>query len=113
VKCRRAQSSLERKLDQIMRFEWDRKKAAANLEKHGVGFEEAMTVFYDPLAATFDDPDHSLRERRFVTIGFSSSERLLFVSHTERGESFRIIGARAATARERKKHEEQTQRDQR
>ncbi len=67
-----------------MRFEWDRGKAAANLKKHAVSFEEAVTVFYDPLAATFDDPDHSHRERRYLTVGYSSRERLLVVSHTER-----------------------------
>ena len=66
-----------------------------------------MTAFYDPLSATFDDPDHSDEEQRYITIGFSSQGRLLVVGHTERGEIVRIISARRATARERKKHEKQ------
>jgi hypothetical protein len=88
-----------------MQFEWDREKASANLRKHGVSFDEAATVFYDPLAATFDDPDHSMRERRLLTIGYSSRGRLLVVSHTERGRALRIISARLASAKERKRHE--------
>ena len=88
-----------------MQFEWDPQKAKSNYKKHGVSFEEAVTVFYDPLAATFDDPDHSEGEWRFITIGFSSRERLLIVSHSERGEVLRIISARPATANERKRHE--------
>ena len=88
-----------------MEFEWDREKAAQNVEKHEVSFDEAVTVFHDPLAATFDDPDHSAGERRFVTIGFSSQNRLIVVAHTERDESIRIISARLATAQERKRHE--------
>ena len=88
-----------------MQFEWDPKKAKSNLKKHGVSFDEAVTVFYDPLSVTFDDPDHTGDEFRFVTIGFSSGRRLLFVSHSDRGEVLRIIGARLATAHERKRHE--------
>jgi hypothetical protein len=88
-----------------MRFEWDSDEAAANLKKHGVSFDEAVTVFYDPLAATFDDPDHSQRERRFVTIGYSSQDRLLVVCHTERRGAVRLINARRATKHERKRHE--------
>lgn len=88
-----------------MEFEWDREKAAQNLEKHEVSFDEAVTVFHDPLAATFDDPDHSGGEQRFVTIGYSSQNRLIVVAHTERGESIRIISARLATSQERKRHE--------
>lgn len=88
-----------------MEFEWDRDKAAQNLEKHDVSFDEAVTVFHDPLAATFDDPDHSAGEQRFVTIGYSSQNRLIVVAHTERGESIRIISARLATSQERKRHE--------
>jgi len=95
-----------------MQFEWDLKKAARNLKKHGVSFEESVTVFYDPLSATFDDPDHSAGERRYITIGFSSRNRLLFVSHSERGEALRIISARPATAHERKRHESQVSKDQ-
>ena len=91
-----------------MRFEWDPEKAKKNLRKHGVSFEEAVTVFYDPLSATFDDPDHSVGEYRYITIGFSSRDRLLVVAHTERGESLRIINARTATVHERKKHEGKT-----
>jgi len=88
-----------------VRFEWDPEKAKKNLRKHGVSFEEAVTVFYDPLSATFDDPDHSVGEYRFITIGLSSRDRLIVVAHAERGESLRIINARPATTHERKKHE--------
>ena len=88
-----------------MRFEWRSEKAAENLKKHGVSFEEAVTVFYDPLAATFDDPDHSLGERRFITVGYSSRGRLLIVCHTERKGALRLISARRATAREGTRHE--------
>jgi len=84
-------------------MEWE--KAKQNLKKHGVSFEEAVTVFYDPLSATFDDPDHSVGEYRYITIGLSSRDRLIVVAHTERGENLRIINARPATARERKRHE--------
>jgi uncharacterized DUF497 family protein len=88
-----------------MRFEWDDAKARRNLRKHGVSFEEAVTVFYDPLSATFDDPDHSAEEPRFITVGNSARGRLLIVAHTERGATIRIINARRATARERERHE--------
>lgn len=88
-----------------MQFEFDPKKAKSNFKKHGVSFEEAVTVFYDQLSATFDDPDHSGDELRFVTIGFSSRNRLIVVSHSERGEVLRIISARTATPHERKRHE--------
>lgn len=88
-----------------MRFEWDRQKAEANLRKHRVSFDEAVTIFYDPLAATFEDPDHSLGEHRFITIGRSSNDRLLVVAHVERGATLRIITARLASAKERKRHE--------
>ena len=87
-----------------MEFEWDREKAAQNLAKHEVSFDEAATVFHDPLAATFDDLDHSTGEQRFVTIGYSSHGRLMIIAHTERGESVRIINARPATSQERKRH---------
>ena len=89
-----------------MWFEWDLEKARANAKKHGVSFEEALRVFFDPMAATFDDPDHSTDERRMLTIGFSATGRLLMVCHTERGGVLRLIGARPATRRERKRHEE-------
>lgn len=88
-----------------MKFEWDRAKAATNLRKHRVSFDEAVTIFYDPLAATFNDSDHSLGEHRFITVGLSSRARLLVVAHAELGESIRIISARLTTARERKRHE--------
>lgn len=89
-----------------MHFEWNPAKAANNLRKHGVSFEEASSVFYDPLAATGADPDHSLDEERFVTFGLSSAGRLLVVAHIERGEAIRIISARIATPSERKIYEE-------
>ena len=88
-----------------MRFQWDAVKAEFNLTKHGVAFEESLTVFYDPLAATFVDPQHSEGERRLITIGFSVAGRLLVVCHTERAGSVRLISARIATKRERKRHE--------
>jgi uncharacterized DUF497 family protein len=89
-----------------VQFEWNAQKAAANLRKHGVSFDEAASVFFDPLGATGNDPDHSLEERRFVTFGVSSSARLLVVTHSERGEAIRIITARLATPRERRIYEE-------
>ena len=89
-----------------MRFEWDRRKVLRNLKKHGVGFDEAATVFYDPLSVTFEDPDHSSDEERLITVGFSLHRRLLVISHVERGSVIRIISARTATAHERRKHEE-------
>ena len=89
-----------------MRFEWDAAKARANLRKHGVSFEEASTVFYDELAATGADPDHSVGEARFVTFGVSSDNRLLVVSHADRGDTIRIISARMATPPERRIYEE-------
>jgi uncharacterized DUF497 family protein len=88
-----------------MQFEWDPEKAKRNLKKHGVSFEEVVTAFYDPLSATFDDPDHSVGEYRYITIGLSSRDRLLVVAHTERGKILCIISARLATAQERKRHE--------
>ena len=88
-----------------MQFEWNKEKAKKNLKKHRVSFEEALTVFYDPLSATFDDPDHSIDEVRFITIGYSSRGNLLVVSHTEQGKTIRIISAKSANAHERKKHE--------
>jgi uncharacterized protein len=93
--------------DGIMRFEWDRTKAASNLKKHRVSFDEAVSVLYDPLAATFRDPDHSLDENRLITVGYSARGRLLVVSHFGRGGSARLISARRATPRERKRHEEE------
>lgn len=89
-----------------MQFEWDTAKAAENLAKHGVSFEEAATVFRDTLSATGADPDHSVSEERFITFGVSTSGRLLVVAHTERGDTIRIISARPATRGERKIYEE-------
>ena len=84
-----------------MIYEWNSGKAAQNERKHGVSFEEAITVFLDPLAVTFDDPDHSIGERRFITIGTSTSQRLLFVAHADIDEDrVRMISARATTRRE-------------
>jgi uncharacterized DUF497 family protein len=89
-----------------MEFEWDDKKSAGNARKHGVSFEEAATVFGDPLAITFPDPDHAKDEHRFITFGLSLSDRLLLVAHTHRGKKFRIISARLMTRHERKIYEE-------
>ena len=84
-----------------MIYEWDPKKAAANLKKHKVSFDEATTVFTDQSALTFGDPDHSWDEHRFITIGTSSKQRILFLSHTDRGEDHvRIIHTRPATKTE-------------
>lgn len=87
-------------------FEWDERKAVANRRKHGVGFDEAMTAFGDPLSSTIPDPAHSDEEDRFVLIGESERGRLVVVVHVERGESIRIISARPATAGERRDHEQ-------
>ena len=89
-----------------MRFEWDPRKAAENLAKHGVSFEEAATVFRDTLSATGSDPDHSVEEERFITFGMSANGRLLAVAHTDRDDTIRIISARAVTSGERKIYEE-------
>jgi hypothetical protein len=89
-----------------VRFEWNALKAAANLRKHGVSFDEAASVFFDPLSATGDDPDHSLDEGRFVTFGTSSSGRLLVVAHAQHDDAIRLITARLATRAERKLYEE-------
>ena len=89
-----------------MNFEWDPSKARQNLRKHQVSFEEAATVFGDPLAITYPDPDHSTSEQRFITIGLSSASRALIVAHADRGEKIRIITARRTTQRERRHYEE-------
>jgi uncharacterized DUF497 family protein len=89
-----------------LRFEWDSAKAAENLARHGVSFQEAATVFRDPLSATGADPDHSLDEERFITFGVSTAGRLLIVAHTDRDDTIRIISARHVTSRERKIYEE-------
>jgi uncharacterized protein len=89
-----------------MEFEWDPQKATANLKKHSVSFEEGASVFGDPLAITFDDPDHSFGEERSLTFGFSRDGQLLVVSHTRRRAKIRLISARPATRHERKIYEE-------
>lgn len=89
-----------------MEFEWDKTKAEANLLKHEVSFDEAKTVFNDPLYIDFYDPDHSDREDRYIIIGESQQSRLLIVSYTEREHKTRLISARAATRREREYYEE-------
>jgi len=86
-------------------FEWDEEKAAANKKKHRVTFEEAATVFADPLAAIFDDEAHSDEEQREIIVGHSDKNRLLLVSFTERAGAIRIISARQATKRERRDYE--------
>ena len=89
-----------------MKFEWDPHKDAANRRKHGVGFDEALTVFADPLSTTFPDPDHSISEQRFLIIGMSAAGRLVVVAHAERKEGIRVISARLVTRRERRFYEE-------
>jgi uncharacterized DUF497 family protein len=86
--------------------EWDNRKAAANLRKHGVSFEEAVTALEDSLAVTYRDPDHSEEESRFLTFGVSSSGRILVVAHTDREEAVRLMSARPATRSERRAYEE-------
>lgn len=84
----------------ISAFEWDPTKAAENLVKHGVAFEEAKSVFADPMFITFVDDEHSVDEERYITVGISGRGRLLVVAHTERQERIRIISARKATKKE-------------
>lgn len=88
-----------------LRFEWDPRKAAVNRAKHKVSFEEAVTVFGDPLGRITDDPRHSETEERYVLLGQSARRRLLAVMFTERGQAIRLIGARKATRRERREYE--------
>ena len=89
-----------------MNFEWRNSKSETNVRKHGVGFQEALTVFSDPLARIFDDPDHSTNETREIIVGHSMQQRLLIVSFAEREDKVRIISARAATRRERHDYEQ-------
>ncbi len=88
-----------------MQFTWHPAKAEQNLLTHGVSFQEATTVFGDPLAGTIPDPDHSVGEERLVTIGQSSAGQLLVVCHVEQGDTIRIISARRATSHEREDYE--------
>ena len=90
----------------VLRFEWDPRKAARNLAKHGVPFEEAATAFGDPLGRITSDPRHSVDEERFVLLGLSRQQRLLAVMFAERGEAIRIISARRAIPRERRDYEQ-------
>jgi uncharacterized DUF497 family protein len=90
-----------------MQFEWDAAKDQQNQSKHGVSFDEASTVFGDPLAITIDDPDHSSDENRMLTTGQSDRQRLIIVAHTDRDERIRIISAREVTAAERRDYAEE------
>jgi uncharacterized DUF497 family protein len=90
-----------------LEFEWDQGKATANVHKHGVSFEEAITIFSDPNAITIADAEHSDAEDRFVDIGLSANGRVLVVVHTERGRRVRIISCRKATPAERSQYEQQ------
>ena len=89
------------------RFEWDASKAAENLRKHGVSFDEAITVFGDPLNLLMPDPDHSVGEKRYLLLGTSHRQRLLVVAFAERPPRTRLISARRANSRERRKYEEE------
>jgi uncharacterized protein len=89
-------------------FEWDPKKAEANVRKHGVTFEEACTVFADPLSLLMSDPDHSIEEARFIVLGASERSRLLVVAFAERPPRTRLISSRRATPRERRLYEEES-----
>ena len=88
-----------------MRFQFDPDKAISNLQKHGVSFDEGITVFGDSLALTIEDSTHSVRELRFLTIGITNQQRLVVVSHTQRDGQVRLISARLATRKERKEYE--------
>lgn len=89
-----------------MEFEWEKNKAASNLSKHGVSFDEARTAFDDPLYIDFYDPDHSYDEHRYIIIGQSMQNSLLVISYTERGNVIRLISARKATRKERETYED-------
>ena len=89
-----------------MLFEWDDAKAVANRAKHGVSFDEAETVFLDPLARVDEDPDHSALEQRYLIFGHSALHRLLLVSFSERGAIIRIISSRRANREEQRRYEE-------
>ena len=89
-------------------FEWDPEKADANFQKHGVSFDEASTVFGDPLSLLMPDPDHSADEERYLVLGMSAHQKLLVVAFAERPPNTRLISARRATRAERKGYEEKT-----
>jgi uncharacterized protein len=88
-------------------FEWDSRKARSNLSKHGISFEEASTIFGDFLSLTIPDPDHSITERRYITMGRAFNGKLLVVVHTDRSDNIRIISARRASRRERRFYEQE------
>ncbi len=89
-----------------LNVEWDDRKAASNLAKHGVSFDEGKTVFDDPFYVDFYDPDHSYEEHRYIIVGISQQHRLLVVSYTERGDTIRLISARLATRKEQRVYED-------
>jgi len=90
-----------------LEFEWDPAKAEINLQKHKVSYEEASTIFDDPLFITFLDEEHSIGEERYITMGLSRRQHLLLVAHTDRKGRIRIISARKATKNERRFYEEE------
>lgn len=92
----------------MLHFEWDKNKAEENLKKHKISFDEATTVFNDPLELTIPDPEHSDFEERFISIGMSHQHKILIVVYTERGNKIRIISARTATKHEKKYYEKNT-----
>jgi len=94
----------------MIEFEWDPTKAKTNLRKHRVSFHEAATVFHDPLGITVSDPDHSDDEDRYITIGVAATDRILMVSHTDRGKHIRIISARELMRTEREEYEDEIER---
>jgi hypothetical protein len=85
-----------------LQFEWDPNKATFNIRKHNVSFEEAATIFYDPMFITVVDEEHSIDEERYISIGLSADGQLLMVAHTDRHEQIRLISARKATKKEEK-----------
>jgi uncharacterized DUF497 family protein len=91
----------------MCQFEWDENKALRNLKKHGIDFDEARAVFFDPLAVTIPDPLHSIGESRLITVGLSVAGNLLVVSHREKASAIRLISARRATSKERKQYEKE------
>ena len=96
----------EKEQEEKLQFDWDPKKARRNLRKHGISFEEASTIFDDPLYISFLDAEHSAEEERHITIGMSNKVRLLMAAHTERKKMVRIISARKATKNEEKFYNE-------
>jgi len=90
-----------------VKFQWDNRKAGRNLSKHGVSFQEAVTVFDDPMFVIFANPDHSIQEKRFIIMGESTRQRLLVVAYTERSGEIRVISSRKASPKEREVYEEE------